>query len=145
MKKIVVVLVLFITGSLFAQKGDVYDDFIWRLGTGAKAKIFADEYIDNLAATKKDIPVGVWNSVKSGINYRQFLQDAKEVIKNNYTEQEVTEILNFYAITQNANPGGELVYDQKPQVTEQMYNVGKDFGRQLNYQIKSLLDAKGYE
>lgn len=58
----------------------------------------------------------------------------------NYTTTELDQIIEANDIVSPANDTGQFIFKPKPVVQEQLYNISRLFGKQLNVQIKKLIE-----
>lgn len=138
MKKIVFALTLLVSTTLFAQ--DKYDIFIQKIKMEEQVKVFVNNYIDKLAGESNGINAAQWIQIKAKMDYSPYFLGIKSVLKNNYTIKELDEIIEANDIVSPANDTGQFIFNPKPAVKEQFYNISRNFGKQLNVQIKKQIE-----
>ena len=83
-----------------------------------------------------NIPESKWNEMANTINYSDFMSKSKAVYVQNYTVEEIEELINLYT------PETMATYKAKnKRVEQQLYQLGSEFGKQIvndiNQQLKN--------
>ena len=83
-----------------------------------------------------NIPDAKWNEMANAINYSDFMSKSKAVYVQNYTEEEIEELIKLYT------PETMTTYKTKnKRVEQQLYQLGNAFGQQIindiNQQLKN--------
>lgn len=139
MKKIVFALTLLVSTTMFAQY-NVEKTFIQKSKMEEQIKAFVNNYIDKLASESNGITADQWATIKSKIDYSAYLLGVEAVLRNNYLGNELEEIIQANDIISPANDTGQFIFKPTPAVQEQLYNISRLFGKQLNVQIKKLIE-----
>jgi hypothetical protein len=83
---------------------------------------------------KKHLNVSVmtWSNIEKSIDYYSYYKKIKQIYSSNYTDTEIKELIKLY------NPKTMDKYTAKTKkVEQQLYNAGKEFGKELSQLIIS--------
>jgi hypothetical protein len=73
-----------------------------------------------------------WGGIESNINYQGYYKKVKQIYSSNYTDAEIKELIKLYT------PKTMDKYTAKTKkVEQQLYNVGKEFGKEISQLINS--------
>lgn len=139
MKKIIFALALLVSTTMFAQ-GTFMETFVQKMKAEEQVKVFVNNYIDKLASESNGITAAQWAQIKAKIDYSPYLIGIQAVLSKNYQRSELEQILQANDIVSPVNDTGQFIFVPKPIVKEQFYNISRVFGKQINVQIKKLIE-----
>lgn len=137
MKKIFLTLVL-LTMGINSHSQSKYDELIIKTEIIKQSEMMLDQMLLYYAKQKPTVPNNIWGKVKNSLKYNSFTTKVKNIFEKHYTQDEVNEFI------ETIDKYGLKAYKPKPVVTEAMYNLGKEFGKDLGVQINSKLKDLGY-
>jgi len=88
---------------------------------------------------KPAVPQQVWNEIKDKLDYTFYLNDIAAVYDNNYSQQEIKQLIKIIPTLKPNQPP-----PLKPAVQEQSYKLGNEFGKNFSALVKEQLRTKGY-
>lgn len=115
-----------------------YDELLAKTEMVKQSEMIVEQMLEYYAKQRPTIPNNVWKEVKDDIKYTSFVPEVKEVFEKYYTLEEVTiliEMIDNY---------GLKAYKPKPEVTQELYIIGKDLGKDIGNQINIKLKQFGY-
>jgi hypothetical protein len=107
-----------------------------KLFTVTKTKETTEQMVKEVIAMYKkrypNVSVMTWGSIESNINYNGYYKKIKQIYSSNYTDAEIKELIKLY------NPKTMDKYTLKTKkVEQQLYDAGKEFGKELSQLINS--------
>jgi len=79
-----------------------------------------------------NVSMMTWGGIESSINYQGYYKKVKQIYSSNYTDAEIKELIKLYT------PKTMDKYNAKTKkVEQQLYNVGKEFGKEISQLINS--------
>lgn len=107
-----------------------------KLFTVTKTKETTEQMVKEVIAMYKkrypNVSVMTWGSIESSINYSGYYKKIKQIYSSNYTDAEIKELIKLY------NPKTMDKYTLKTKkVEQQLYDAGKEFGKELSQLINS--------
>ncbi len=79
-----------------------------------------------------NVSMMTWGNIESNINYQGYYKKVKQIYSSNYTDAEIKELIKLYT------PKTMDKYTAKTKkVEQQLYNVGKEFGKEISQLINS--------
>ena len=79
-----------------------------------------------------NVSMMTWGGIESNINYQGYYKKVKQIYSSNYTDAEIKELIKLYT------PKTMDKYTAKTKkVEQQLYNVGKEFGKEISQLINS--------
>lgn len=138
------ILVLFISQSLsfpiLAQQNEQKDikTLMKLIKIEPTMKGIVENGIELIKKQKPNVPREVWNNIKSSIDYNSYSNRVEKIFYTNYTSEEIKNLIK----EAKANPN-ELPFF-KQIVQQQLYDAGKQFGKNYANSILQILSDKGY-
>ncbi len=87
---------------------------------------------------KPAVPKEVWKDIENSINYQPYLSRTEHIFNENYTQAEIKILID----EAKANPNKPPLF--KNIVQQQLYDAGKEFGKNYGNLITQTLKSKGY-
>lgn len=137
MKIAFLTLTILLSNLLYSQT-DKYDLLLNRMNIKKQSELMVDQMIDAYAKQKPNVSPSVWNELKNQKLSSSYLLEIKKIFKENYTPKEVDNLIT------TIDKYGINAYTPKPEITQKMYDVGKQFGKNLGNQILIKLKSLGY-
>ena len=142
MKKITIVFIaFFIMGSIQAQnnqnsKEALVNDLFKVTQIQKMVPAMINAIINKYKTKVGNIPESKWNEMANTINYSDFMSKSKAVYLQNYTAEEIQELIRLYT------PETMATYKAKnKRIEQQLYQLGNAFGQQIindiNQQLKN--------
>jgi hypothetical protein len=130
----------FLSLPLFAQQSKQQDitALMQLIKIEPTMKGMVENGIELMKKHKPAVPQQVWNSIKSSVDYKPYANRVEQIFDVNYKQ---TEIKNLIAEAR-ANPKKLPLFKQI--VQQQLYDAGKQFGKNYANSILQTLAAKGY-
>lgn len=130
----------FLSLPLFAQQSKQKDitTLIQLMKIEPTMKGMVNNGIELMKKQKPSVPEQVWNSIKSSVDYKPYTNRVEQIFNTNYTEAEI----NNLVAEAKVNPKKMPLFKQI--VQQQLYDAGKQFGKNYANSILQTLAAKGY-
>jgi acetolactate synthase small subunit len=94
--------------------------------------------IELIKKQKPAVPQQIWNSIKTSVDYKPYVNRVEQIFDANYTQAEIKNLIAEV----KANPKKMPLFKQI--VQQQLYDAGKQFGKNYANSIKQTLTAKRY-
>jgi|GEM_PF-6001162 len=138
MKKDFFLIIIMFSLNIYSQKMDKYDLLINEIKLKEQSESMVNQMIDTYKKQRPDIPLYVWQELKKQKLNGDYIIAVKNIFKENYTSKEVDNLIT------TIDKYGINAYTPKPEITQKMYDVGKQFGKNLGNQILIKLKSLGY-
>ncbi len=143
MKKYSCVLICtFIVLSAFSQS-TAKNDRIRELMEVTGAVKLGVQLIDNMIATyKKDVPsvpAEFWDEFSKQINPNELTELVVPIYSKYFTDEEISQLIQFYK-----SPIGQKMVEKLPLVSQDSYQAGVNWGKQIGEKVVARLKEKGY-
>lgn len=107
-----------------------------KLFTVTKIKETTEQMVQEVITMYKkrypNLSVMTWGSIESSINYSGYYKKIKQIYSSNYTDTEIKELIKLY----NLKTMDKYTLKTK-KVEQQLYDAGKEFGKELSQLINS--------
>ncbi|MCL2282266.1 MAG: DUF2059 domain-containing protein [Fibromonadales bacterium] len=109
--------------------------------TGAKAQMaqMADMMIANMQASVPTVPQEFWTKFKTGLKSDSFIDLLIPIYDKHLSHDDVKKLIQFYE-----SPIGKKIVQVTPQITQDSYVVGEQWGKKLAADIMAELAKQGY-
>lgn len=100
--------------------------------TKESTELMVKQIIDIYQKQYPNVSFMTWREIESSINYKSYYSKIKQIYSSNYTDTEIKELIKLY------NPKTMDKYTAKTKkIEQQLYNTGKEFGKELSQLITS--------
>lgn len=100
--------------------------------TKESTELMVKQILDIYQKQYPNVSFMTWGGIESNINYKGYYSKIKQIYSSNYTDAEIKELIKLY------NPKTMDKYTAKTKkIEQQLYNTGKEFGKELSQLITS--------
>ncbi len=142
MKKIIIMIVIFASSSLFAAESK-NDDIRMLLELTGAAKLgiqIMDQMIEMFKQNMPDVPEKFWSDVMKEVKGDDLIKLIIPIYDKYFTHDDIKELIKFYN-----TPIGKKVIKLLPQITRESMEAGQKWGKELGEKIKNKLEQEGYK
>ncbi|PQA92596.1 hypothetical protein B0A69_14095 [Chryseobacterium shigense] len=142
MKKIIIVLSLFVGTLTFSQASEVkIREFIKIIGADKMATTAMQQYIQGLRKTHVNVPDEFWSEFTAEVSSSKMIDLYIPIYAKYYTESDIDELIKFYK-----SPIGQKTLEVMPSLIKESMEAGGKMGRDIAIKVKEKLDRKeGYQ
>ena len=125
--------------SINTQKRADIISFLSASGSGEMLMNVAEQIVKVFKDNYPDVPEKVWEDCKDAINTSELIELLVPIYDRNFTHVEIKEMIKFYH-----TPVGKKLVKSTPQIIEESYRIGEQWGKDKSQTILDRLKKDGY-